>query len=294
MNADGTAPIVVGMDGSQPSYAALDWGVAAARRRHLPVRIVHALEWAQPDKLSEAEAAPDSPAQMLARAEGYAVAAGPELDFVFEMVEGDASGVLVGESSRATIVVVGNRGLGGFESLLAGSVSVQTAAHAHCPVVVVRPRVEAPPGDDPTRHGVGRIVVGVDGSRLSEAATGFAFEEASLRGIGLTAVHSWRYPISPNPADLGSAVYDRTDLEDVETSVLARALAEHRQRHPDVPVHSVLVPGGPAAALIHESAGAELLVVGSRGHGGFVGLLLGSVSHAAVHHAGCPVAVIRQ
>jgi nucleotide-binding universal stress UspA family protein len=135
MNADGAAPIVVGMDGSQPSYAALDWAVAAAKRRHLPVRIVHALEWVQPDKPSEAGAAPESPAQMLARAETYAVAAGPELDFVFELVEGDASGVLVGESSRAAIVVVGSPGRW---PSTGSDTPMCRFHHAGCPVAVIR------------------------------------------------------------------------------------------------------------------------------------------------------------
>jgi nucleotide-binding universal stress UspA family protein len=296
MSTTAGAPIVVGVDGSPPSYAALDWAVAAAHRRHLPLRVVYVAERSpHRGRGAGAGAAHEPPAaDVVARAEAHVRAALPHLDVSAATVEGDAAGVLVEESAHAVMVVVGNRGAGGFRSLLTGSVGVQTASHARCPVVVVRPRITRPaPGDTP-HHGVGRVVVGVDGSELSQAAIGFAVEEASSRGVGLTAVHAWWYPVSASPGDMVFAVVERHDLEDEEQVLLAESLAGYQERYPDVPVRRVLAQGNAAAALVHESLGAELLVVGSRGRGGFAGLVLGSVSHAAIQHAGCPVAVIRQ
>jgi nucleotide-binding universal stress UspA family protein len=135
------------------------------------------------------------------------------------------------------------------------------------------------------------VVVGTDGSDLSGAAVAFGFEEAHLRGVGLTVVHAWRAPVAMS--DLLFNAYERLDLEDLEHKLLVEHLAPHEERHPDVAVRRVVAQGLPAAVLVHESTGADLLVVGSRGHGGFAGLLLGSVSDAAIHHATCPVAVVR-
>jgi nucleotide-binding universal stress UspA family protein len=297
VNANRGGPIVVGVDDSPPSYAALDWAIGAADRRDLALHLLHVVEW-QPHGIEPgAESRRRDEAVAPAARERVRTAA-PDLPATDETVDGDPAGVLVDRSRHAAMIVVGNRGLGGFRSLLTGSVGVQTAAHAQCPVVVVRPHLREPsraeePVEQPARHAVGRVVVGVDGSDLSDAAVRFAFEEATLRGIGLTAVHAWRYPASSSPGEMIFAMYPRTDLGDVENKILARALAPYRERRPDVPVLSVLAQGSPAAVLVHESVGAELLVVGSRGHGGFAGLLLGSVSDAAIRHAGCPVAVIR-
>ena len=227
MTASARAPIVVGVDGSPPSYRALDWGLAAAQRRD--------------------------------------------------------------------VVVVGNRGRGGFHSLLAGSVSVHTAAYGRCPVVVARPHRTPQTGDGTPHHGVGRVVGGVDGSELSDAAVGFAFREAAEREVGLTAVHCWQLPVPAGPSDVALVMCaDGVDYEAQGKELLVRALSPFQERYPRIAVHTVVVRDNPAATLVGESAGAELLVVGSRGYGGFTGLLLGTVSHAAIHHAACPVAVVHR
>jgi nucleotide-binding universal stress UspA family protein len=288
------APIIVGVDDSRSSYAALDWAVDEAGRRALPLHLLHVVEVPPPGVDPAAGTGHEA---IVAAARERVRGAAPHLAATDETVTGDPAGVLVDRSRHAGMIVVGNRGRGGFRSLLTGSVGVQTAAHAQCPVVVVRPRLREPspdeePVDQPPRHGVGRVVVGVDGSDLSDAAVGFAFEEAVMRGTDVTAVHAWHYPVSGSPGDMIFAVCVRPDVAEVQNKILTQALAAHRERHPDVPVQPVLAQGSPAAVLVHESIGAELLVVGSRGHGGFAGLLLGSASDAAIRHAGCPVAVI--
>ncbi len=316
MSVDRAAPIVVGIDDSPRSFAALDWAAAEAVHRRLPLRLVHVVEWQphgqQPHGHQHGQQPhghwpsihhvprPERSSDELADA---ALARVSEIapDATVESIDGDAAHVLIRESTRASLVVVGNRGLGGFRGLLAGPVSVQTAAHAHCPVVVVRPFVFEPPSPDwspagapaPERHGVDRVVVGTDCSGLSDHALAFAFEEAALRGTGLTVVHAWRYPVSTGPGEMIFTVLDRTDLADLEGDLVAKSIASHRETYPEVSVRQVLAQGNAAGVLVHESFGADLLVVGSRGHGGFMGLLLGSVSDAAIRHAGCPVAVVR-
>jgi nucleotide-binding universal stress UspA family protein len=270
-------PIVVGVDGSPPAAAAVDWAVAEAVRRGVPLHLVHVVEREPHDLVP-----PDAAAQIVAAALARAHAAAPGLDVTAGRVEGHAAAALVEQSAVACLLVVGNRGLGGFASLLAGSVSVQTAAHAHCPVVVVRPQ----------SSGASGVVVGVDGSERSEAAVAFAFAEAARRGVGLTAVRAWHPPVSTSPGELTYAVVERVDLADLEIDLLAKALAHHRDRYPQVPVHQAVDIGNAGAVLADASRDAELVVVGSRGHGGFAGLLLGSVSDALVRHAGCPVAVV--
>jgi nucleotide-binding universal stress UspA family protein len=283
MTATARAPIVVGVDGSPPSYRALDWAIAAAQRYEAPLRILHVCR-------SDSVAADE----VTGKAEAYARYALPGLDVSTHVGYGHPAERLVEESARAAMVVVGHRGRGGFRGLLAGSVSVRTAGHAHGPVVVVRPHSTPQGGDGVLHHGVGRVVVGVDGSDTSEATVAFAFREALLRGVGLTAVHCWRVPVPAGPGDVILAACDSIDYEAEGKALLTGVLGPLQERHPRVPVHTVVVRDQAAAALIAESVGAELLVVGSRGYGGFTGLLLGSVSHAAIHHAECPAAVVHR
>jgi nucleotide-binding universal stress UspA family protein len=309
MTAKPGRPVVAGVDGSLSSYTAVDWAAAEAQRRRVPLRLVHVVERSgddhppvsatdAPERGARGASAPVSVSlsvsdEITAEAAAYAHACVTDLDVSAETVRGETVSRLVEESGRAAVVVVGNRGLGGLRSLLAGSVSVRTAAHARCPMVVVRPHLAPPANSDDPRHGVGRVVVGVGSSALSRAALEFAFEEAALRGVGLTAVHAWRYPISASTGDLLLAAYERVDLRDEESELLTEALAPLRERYPEVPVQPVPAPAvSPSAALIHESDGAQLLVVGSHGRSTVATLLLGSVSHSAIHHAACPVAVI--
>jgi nucleotide-binding universal stress UspA family protein len=213
----------------------------------------------------------------------------PGIEVSTELVVCAAAARLIEESQDAAMIVVGSRGLGGFTGLLVGSVGVQVSSHAHCPVVVVR---YGPPDEEPG-PAAGRVVAGVDGSASSEAVLEFAFEEAAMRGAGLTVMHAWTAPVSTGPGDLLPLVYDVDSVNEDEARLLSELLAGWQEKYPDVPVRRLVLHRPPAKELVRLSRGAELLVVGARGRGGFRGLLLGSVSHAAIQHASCPVAVVR-
>ncbi|MEV0400981.1 universal stress protein [Actinoallomurus sp. NPDC050550] len=174
---------------------------------------------------------------------------------------------LLAETADAALIVVGSTGFLAMSDLAAGSTAMEVAVRADVPVVVVRPGL---PG---TASGpsAGRVVVGVDGTGLSEAAIGFAAAEADDRGCGLTLVHAM----------------EREEHRGVAEAMLARVAAARRD------VRTVARVGMASVVLIEESAGAELLAVGSRGRAGLSGMLLGSVSQAVVHRAYCPVAVVR-
>jgi nucleotide-binding universal stress UspA family protein len=139
----------------------------------------------------------------------------------------------------------------------------------------------------------GRIVVGVDGSASSAAALNWAVDEAELRGVDVHAVMAWQNPVVYNPPNIMavSTVVSGEDLAAAAASEVKRIAAEAGENR-TAKITAEAVEGHPAEALISSADGAALLVVGSRGHGGFVGALLGSVSHHVVAHAECPVVVI--
>jgi nucleotide-binding universal stress UspA family protein len=181
--------------------------------------------------------------------------------------------------------VVGARGRGALATALLGSTSVDVAAAARCPVVVVR---ELPtPGATPAR-----VVVGSDGSELSAAAIGEAFAQADARGLDLTVVQAWYLDTTTGGLAALSVESVRREVAQAEQAVAAEAVAGWREKYPDVRVHVHVLQGHPVQAVVEHSKGAELVVVGSRGRGGFGGLLLGSVSQGVLHHAHCPVMVV--
>ncbi|HVQ91827.1 MAG TPA: universal stress protein [Mycobacteriales bacterium] len=283
------APVVVGVDGSGSSLVAVDLAVAEAALRKRPLCIVHAFIWPYlhvplgPSPYGPPEGGLRHQAErILAEAYARARAAAPYVPVDRELVAGEAAAVLRERSRTAALLVVGDRGLGGFTGLIIGSVAVQLAAHATCPIIVTRGAA------DPA----GPVLLGVDGSPANDAAVGFAFEEAALRGVPLTAVHTWTHPVSAGCGDVLPPVYDSADVQAEEARVVAEALAGWCGKYPDVVVHRELAHGGARKALIDATRRAQLVVVGTRGHGGFAGLLLGSVSQAVLHHAACPVAVV--
>jgi nucleotide-binding universal stress UspA family protein len=268
--------VVVGYDGSAGSEIALAWAAERARRRSAPLVLVHALRpWPYEAALltspeaDEARALLDRVVQRLAQDGPLDVR--PRLSLAASPAR-----LVLDHAGDAECVVVGARGHGGpLGGLHLGSVGAQLVSHAPCPVVVVR------------RGSGSGIVVGVDGSPTSSLAIGFAFAEAEALGEPLTAVHAWRPRMH---GDL-PLVDDMDDGH--ESALLSESLAGWSQKSPDVEVRHVLSTLEPAAALVAESATARLLVVGSRGLGGFRGLLLGSVSGSVLRHAVCDVAVVR-
>ena len=141
--------------------------------------------------------------------------------------------------------------------------------------------------------GAARIVVGVDGSAPSRAALRWAIRQAELTGATIDAVIAWQYPVATaGYAWAPVAVIDSIDLQEAAEKTLADEIGQVAGGSP-VQVLSRVVEGIAAQALLAAAVGAELLVVGSRGHGGFAGALLGSVSQHCVHHASCPVVIVR-
>ena len=284
-------PVVAGVDGSECALQAVRWAAAEAVRRRRPLRLVAAHAWPAGGLVGDPGLGVDPQAVLrdvvrghLATAATAAATASPELLVEQVEVTGLPVPVLQGESARAELVVLGDRGLGGFTGLLIGSVAVALAAHAACPVVVVR-------GAEPDRPAPREpVVVGVDGSPASEAAVAFAFDAAALRGVPLVAVHTWQDTlVDPTLAPL----IDWKAAEADERGVLAERLAGWAEKYPDVEVRLLVTRDRPARALVEESGRAQLVVVGSRGRGGLAGMLLGSVSQALLRHAACPVVVTR-
>lgn len=286
-----TDPVLVGLDGSAASRRAVRWAAQAAGLRHRPLRMMTVFRWpvesytvAPRAEMPDEAGVRDQVREMLDGEVRAVRAAHPDLDVRGDFVDGTPAKVLVEQSAGATLTVLGQRGEGGLTGLLLGSVATQVATHASGPVVVV-------PDEEP---GIGPVVVGVDGSELSEPAIGFAFEEASWRRVELVAVHAWAAPGSHIEHDRIPRFYNLDEVIAEERRVLAESLAGWRVKYPDVSVRPVLAHGAPVPELLSESAGARLLVVGSRGRGGFAGLLLGSTSRSLLHRATCPVAVVRR
>ncbi|WDZ82382.1 universal stress protein [Micromonospora cathayae] len=283
-------PVVVGVDGSPSSLIAAEHAARAASLRGCPLHLVHGylhpLGYGvpiNPYDLGVPEPS-DEAGKMLTQTAGELRERWPELAVEVRQVAGGPGATLVEESRRADLVVVGSRGRGGFAGLLLGSVSTQVAGHAHCPVLVVRPADRPEPATGP-------VVVGVDGSEVAELAVGQAADEAAGRGVPLVLAHVWyadgNRPVPEEFAETEAA------FRVAAGRLLAGAAETVRARYPDLAVEERPVRAAkPEEALISASGEASLVVVGSRGRGGFAGLLLGSVSQALVQHAHCPVLVV--
>ena len=292
---EGELPVVVGVDGSWSALQAVRWAAREAERRNALLRLVHVCHLMPVRHPKQIAPPPEYRAALveegrhwLTEALEAARHAVPGIVVVTVLHDGVAADVLVTESRTAQLMVLGSRGLGGFGSLLVGSVAVALAAHGCCPVVVMR----SPAADD-ALTAAGPVVVGVDGSELSDAALGFAFEAAAARVVPLLVVHAWQDVRMAGAWTLLPGTVDWDWLQSEEEDRLAERLASWRDKFPQVEVRSLVVRDRPARALLEHAAGAALVVVGSRGHGAFTGMGLGSVSQSLLHHAECPVAVAR-
>lgn len=276
--------IVVGVDESAGARDALRWAVAEAAIRDAQVLAV--LAWGFLDQHTDVLAG-FSPEYSAADAEA---ALGRMIDDALPAEQASLVGhhvvcdlparALLDSAEHADMLVVGARGLGGFEGLLLGSVSQHCVHHATAPTIVVRTG-----GDAPTR----RIVVGIDGSDHAHRALEWATDEARRRGAPLTVVHGYTVlPIGTYP--YSTMAIDPTLMPHAAGAVIKAALA--RIDTSGIDVTPVTSPGGAAQAILEQADHAALVVVGSRGHGALKRLLLGSVATQVVHHASCSVAVI--
>ncbi|GAA2717030.1 universal stress protein [Actinoplanes palleronii] len=266
--------VVVATDGTEASRAAISWATAEALRRGQPLRVVHVLDWDWSaaryefagelfeDERQQAEA-------LVAGVARRARAATPELEAESDLLIGDPAAQLIIDTESAGLMVLGHRGRGGFAGLRLGSVSQRVATHAHCPVAVIRDH--ALTTDDRP------VVAGVDDSAAADDVLEAAFTAAAQRESGLVLIRAYppRYP--------EAAVRER----------LAEQVAPWQNKFPDVQVETSVSPDGAASVLVGVSRGAQLVIVGSRGHGVIAGTLLGSTGLQLLHHAACPVLIIR-
>ncbi|MGH3246281.1 MAG: universal stress protein [Trebonia sp.] len=269
--------IVAGYDGSIGSEQALRWAADEARARACTLTVC--LAWAPQyltmlaDKVVY-DVARRRGDEILARGVRHAASAMGTGQVTPLLARGPATSVLCEQSAGAQMVVLGARGNGGVPGLAVGSVAWQVAGHAHGPIVVVRGRARL------HNSNAGPVVAGADGSAVSDDVLRFAFHEAELRRVPLLAVCA----LADASAMIGGAQQVEADF--------SHLTAIQEKENPDVTLLRQVLPGSPRAALMEAAAGAQLLVVGSRGRGGLQGMTLGSTAVAMLHHAPCPVAVV--
>lgn len=281
------APVVVAVDGSVDSHHALWWAADAAIRKNLPLKVVTTVQTitsgyapgvSRTQALidvalrDDAHSVLDAAVEKVAKEDSAVVVDG-------QVIEGRPELVLRDISSDAHLMVLGSRGRGGVAGLLLGSVSTETAAHADCPVVVVHGQYPA----------TGPVVVGIDGSPTSHEALTHAFAEADGRNTQLIVVHTY----TGFSSDVFYGYFEVIQqLREEAAELVGELLAGFRQDYPDLTVETRIAALDAAQYILDVGNDAQLIVVGSRGRGGFRGLLLGSVSRAILHGAPCPVMVV--
>jgi len=286
-----TRPITAGIDGTEESFAALDWAAREAVRRDVALRVVHAWRYQSYEGIDAGD--PDTQQGWARDAVGEAVRTvtgrHTGLDVSTEVVEGGSVDVLVAAAAGAELLVLGSRGHGPVVGFLLGSVGQQVIAEAARPVVLVRA------GNQATAEASGReIVVGQEGDPEDSAdVLRFAFETAAARGATVRAVRAWTLPpvFAYSPGSL-RLLDEAGGLEPYEKKALASALQPWRERFPDVPVVEHIEMGSAGQVLLSVTARAQLMVVGRRARRTAVGARIGSVAHGVLHHADCPVAVV--
>jgi nucleotide-binding universal stress UspA family protein len=278
--------IVVGVDESAGAADALRWAARESQLHDWPVTAV--LCWGFLDQHRTTPERPFDP--QYSRTDARAA-----LDAIVDEVLGEGAAAverrtvndlpargLLESSVGADLLVLGARGLGAFRQLLLGSVSQTCLHHADVPVAIVRGRTKS------RDAGGERVVVGVDGSDTSQRALGWALDEARVRQAEVELIHGWRPPVVSG--EMLADVYE--PCEELAHSVVDTALGRAELEGLPVPVRTTVRMGSGGSVLVDAAKNADLLVVGSRGLGGFKGLLLGSVSYQVTHHAACPVVVV--
>ncbi|GAB3711260.1 universal stress protein [Nocardiopsis nanhaiensis] len=291
--------VVVGVDGSSHSRAALEWAAAEAARRGAVLRIVHALglpvfvATGRMSRLSPTDEMTDQSTAVLTEADEHAARLQPGVETETVMAMDEAPYAVIKQSDPQDLIVLGTRGLGTVASVFVGSVSVRVAAQAPCPVVVVPDDGEG----RPATTSLDRVVVGVDGSGPSRRALGLAADLAAEAEGELVVVNSWEVPLpygyptgayGPGLRSL-EEVFDQQS-EQLVTDLLAEALEGRDDSAVEVSV--VRTDSHPVDAVLKAAEGADAIVVGSRGRGSVRGLFLGSVSQGLLHRSPVPVVVL--
>lgn len=282
-------PVVVGYDSFGTGDAAFDWAVREAARLQAPLHLLVArgiVYLAAPGFGAASPWPDDLTGQMVSEARSYAAQRAPGTKVTVDSSVGTSAAFLVDASREAALVVVGRRVHSAVREAFSGSTSAQVVAHAACPVVVVDRELELP--------ATAPIVVAVDGSSANDSAIAFAFDRAAALGASVVAVHAWWVDAAERIGVAWLTEEQIVELEHAEQRLLDDAISPWADKYPEVPVRKVLVRQVPVAAVLAEATGAQLIVTGSRGHGGFVGLLVGSVSQGLLHSADrpCPLVVV--
>ncbi|MEU0939265.1 universal stress protein [Embleya sp. NPDC005971] len=273
--------VLVGHDGSPAADRALDWAAQDAVARRVPLYVVTAVPVGglghrhRVELRERAHALVDAAcARVRARFAGAVVEG--------SVREGDAAESLLAASARADTMVMGSRGHGGFTGLLLGSVSLRVCAHSSCPVVVVH----ADAAEDASG-----VVVGIAGPEDGPAAE-FAADRA-LRLGGLRGVHSWALPVTGlAPSLMLPSMYDVDEIAAERGRMVDTVLDPIRFEYPELPVDTVVMNGSAGRDLVCVSTGGALVVVASHRRHGPLPMRLGPTTHAVLHHAHCPVAVV--
>ncbi|MGQ5637841.1 MULTISPECIES: universal stress protein [unclassified Streptomyces] len=295
------SPVIAGVDGSAESLAAAQWAAREALRRDRPLRLLHVWDWhprghdGEPANAAQRHLA----RRALRQAEDRIRGGVPGVLVTGEQVEGPAATALLKAAEQAELLVLGSRGLTGFTGLLVGSVAQGVVAKATRPVVLVRKGEEAEdehvPADDgspSTRTGYLDVVLGIDLADACDEVIDFAFEEARLRQARLRVVYAWQPPsaLSLGPGDI--ALLDEPQQAREWQGFLHAVLAVWREKYSDTEVLETVVEGKAATVLVRAASAASLLVVGRRLSERPTVPRIGPVTHAAVHHVGCPLAVV--
>ncbi|MEV5837619.1 universal stress protein [Nocardia sp. NPDC052112] len=288
-----SAAVVVGVDGSDGSDLAVRWAAEVAAQRSRRLLIVHGLDLLATQSLlggyhvvptAVVETIRARGLETVTAARGLAHDVAPEVEIETEVSDASPARLLIHLSKSAYLVALGATGNAGTFAHL-GSTLLAVTSHGHGSIVVVRST------DTEQIRQDGPVVVGIDASPVSESAIAAAFAEASDRKTDLIALHSWSEWHFGEFAGQADSHIDWPGLETAEDAILAERLAGWTEKYPDVPVIHKVYQSGPTDRLMESSKSAQLIVVGSRGRGGFTGLLLGSTSSFLVQHAHCPVMV---
>ncbi|MFE7210243.1 universal stress protein [Streptomyces sp. NPDC001698] len=294
--------VTVGLDGSPESRAAAEWAAREAKLLGLPVRLVHVWEPAPEPRAQAPLPGAETYRHWTERvpreaAEGLRLRH-PGVEVRTEHLPGRPAEILTDEAADAELLVLGSRVLGGVGGFLAGSVGLSVVAHAERPVVLVRAGEQAadeherdPAGIPSAAAAFRPVVLGLDTAHPDEDLIRFAFEAAARRGTSLRVVHGWYPPLYYGygvPADAELL----TSPAVAEAARLTEALCPWRRKYPDVEVAEVSRPGSAAEQLVDASREASLVVVGRRERRNPLGARIGHVTHAVLHHAAAPVAVV--